>query len=104
ARLIEGLDLLAMQADRQVSFGLIQPVLAREDEDEAQLDASRANLAPGTLVGSFDTVAARLAELAGLGITHFVLSAEPSVEEAYRIGQHVLPRLRALLAPNRAAA
>lgn len=103
-RLIEGLDSLAKQADREVAFGLIQPVLAREDEDEARLDASRANLAPGTLVGSFDRVAARLAELAALGITHFVLSAEPSVEEAYRIGQHVLPRLRALLAPNRAAA
>jgi alkanesulfonate monooxygenase len=104
AGLIESLDTLAKRADRNVAFGVVQPVLAREDEAEAQLDAGRANLAPATLVGSFDAVAARLAELAGVGITHFVLSAEPSLEEAYRIGQHVLPRLRALLVPTRAAA
>ena len=50
-----------------------------------------------------DAVARHLAELAGLGVTHFVLGAEPQVEEAYRVGQHVLPRLRALTAPARAA-
>ncbi|MFT4025544.1 MAG: LLM class flavin-dependent oxidoreductase [Novosphingobium sp.] len=102
--LIEGLDALAKQADRQVEFGLIQPILARETEEEARLDANRGGRAPGTLVGSYDAVAARLAEFAGLGITHFVLSAEPQVEEAYRVGQHVLPRLRALLSPIHAAA
>lgn len=95
--LVEGLDGLAKQADRSVAFGLIQPVLARETDDEARFEASRDGAVPGTLVGSYDAVAARLAELAGLGIGHFMLSAEPSVEEAYRVGQHVLPRLRALL-------
>lgn len=103
AALIEGLDALAQRADRSVAFGLIQPVLARETEEEARLEANRAGRAPGTLVGSYDAVARHLAELAGFGITHFVLSAEPQVEEAYRIGQHVLPRLRALSAPARAA-
>lgn len=102
--LIEGLDALAKQADRQVSFGLIQPILARETDAEARLEANREGRAPGTLVGSYDAVAARLAELAGLGLTHLVLSAEPQVEEAYRVGQHVLPRLRALTSPTRTAA
>jgi alkanesulfonate monooxygenase len=103
AALVEGLDALAKQADRSVAFGLLQPVLARETDEEAGLEANRGARAPGTLVGSYDAIAAHLAELAGLGITHFVLSAEPSLEEAYRIGQHVLPRLRALLEANRAA-
>lgn len=104
AALVEGLDTLAKQADRTVAFGLIQPLLARETDDEAAFDANREGRAPGTLVGSFDTVADRLADLAGIGVSHFVLSAEPSVEEAYRIGQHVLPRLRARLALTCAAA
>lgn len=104
AALVEGLDALAKQADRSVAFGLLQPVLARETDEEAKLEANREGRAPGTLVGSYDAVAAHLAQLAALGITHFVLSAEPSLEEAYRIGQHVVPRLRALTQPARAAA
>lgn len=104
AGLVEGLDALAKQADRAVAFGLLQPILARETDDEAKLEANRIGRAPGTLVGSYDVVAAHLAELAALGISHFVLSAEPAIEEAYRIGQHVLPRLRALAQPTRAAA
>lgn len=98
--LVEGLDGLAKQVDRSVAFGLFQPVLARETGDEARFEAARDGAAPGTLVGSYDAVAARLGERAGLGISRFVLTAEPSVEEAYRIGQHVLPRLRGLLTPR----
>lgn len=104
AALIEGLDALAKQAERQVAFGLLQPVLARETDEDAAREANREGRAPGMLVGSYDDVAAKLARLAGLGITHLVLSAEPALEEAYRIGQHVLPRLRALLSRHRAAA
>lgn len=104
ASLVEGLDALAKQADRQIAVGLLQPVLARATDEEAAFDADREQPAPGTLVGSFDTVATRLAELASIGVTHFVLSAEPALEEAYRIGQHVLPRLRARLASTAATA
>lgn len=104
AALVEGLDALAKQADRSVAFGLLQPILTRETDEEARLEANREGRAPGTLVGSYDAVAAHLAELAALGVSHFVLSAEPALEEAYRIGQHVLPRLRALTTTARAAA
>ncbi|MGW6870588.1 LLM class flavin-dependent oxidoreductase [Streptomyces sp. NPDC054904] len=48
------------------------------------------------LVGSHDEVARRLAEYRDLGIDEFVLSGYPHLEEAYRVGEEVAPRLRAL--------
>jgi alkanesulfonate monooxygenase len=101
---IEQLDALALRAGRSVAFGLIQPVLARDETHEAQRDARRAGLADSAIIGSHAEVAARLAELAQLGLTHFVLAAPSSLEEAYRIGQHVLPRFRALTERVAAAA
>ncbi|GGV48863.1 alkanesulfonate monooxygenase [Kitasatospora herbaricolor] len=47
------------------------------------------------LVGSHDEVAQRLAEYAALGVSEFVLSGYPHLEEAYRVGEEVLPRFRA---------
>lgn len=44
------------------------------------------------LVGSHDEVAARLVELHDLGFSEFILSGWPHVEEAYRVGEEVLPR------------
>jgi alkanesulfonate monooxygenase len=102
-RRIEGLDASALREGRSVSFGLIQPVLAREDSEEARHDARQA-VGEHAIVGDYDEVAARLAELASLGITHFVLTAPSALEDAYRIGQHVLPRFRALTESVRAAA
>ncbi|WP_411103065.1 LLM class flavin-dependent oxidoreductase [Streptomyces sp. cmx-4-9] len=81
------------------------------------VDASRLTVAPnlwagiglvregaGTaLVGSHDEVAARLAEYGALGIDEFVLSGYPHLEEAYRVGEEVAPRLRALAGPAAAA-
>jgi alkanesulfonate monooxygenase len=46
------------------------------------------------LVGSPDEVAAALRKYADLGITHFVLSDTPYKDEAARVGDHLLPRLR----------
>ncbi|MFI7669405.1 LLM class flavin-dependent oxidoreductase [Nocardia sp. NPDC049526] len=45
------------------------------------------------LVGSHEEVADRLIEYADLGITHFILSGYPHVEEAYWFGEGVLPIL-----------
>ncbi|MER5966082.1 LLM class flavin-dependent oxidoreductase [Streptomyces sp. NPDC002057] len=55
------------------------------------------------LVGSHDEVAARLWEYWRLGVEEFVLSGYPHLEEAYRVGEEVAPRLRALAAASASA-
>ncbi|MEV0442945.1 LLM class flavin-dependent oxidoreductase [Streptomyces spectabilis] len=52
------------------------------------------------LVGSHSEVADRIAEYASLGIDEFVLSGFPHLEEAYMVGEGVLPELRQRLAPE----
>ncbi|RKE17933.1 LLM class flavin-dependent oxidoreductase [Streptomyces sp. TLI_171] len=49
------------------------------------------------LVGSHDEVAARLADYRALGVDEFILSGYPHLEEAYRVGEEVVPRVHALL-------
>lgn len=94
---IETLDRLALAAGRSVAFGIIVSVIAREERDD--LPRERADI-----VGTYDEVAAALAAHAAAGVDHFVLSGSPSLEEAFRIGQFVLPRLRSLTPALRAAA
>ncbi|MEU1969709.1 LLM class flavin-dependent oxidoreductase [Micromonospora sediminicola] len=52
------------------------------------------------LVGSHEEVADRIEEFAKLGLRHLILSAQPHLEEAYNVGEGVLPLLhkRGLLA------
>jgi alkanesulfonate monooxygenase len=45
------------------------------------------------LVGSHDEVAQRIAEYHELGIDEFILSGYPHLEEAYRVGEGVIPAL-----------
>lgn len=45
------------------------------------------------LVGSHEEVAALLRQYADLGMEEFILSGWPHLEEAYRVGEHLLPRL-----------
>ncbi|GIF04841.1 LLM class flavin-dependent oxidoreductase [Actinoplanes siamensis] len=46
------------------------------------------------LVGSHEEVADRIAEYHDLGIDEFILSGYPHLEEAYRVGEGVIPALR----------
>jgi alkanesulfonate monooxygenase len=46
------------------------------------------------LVGSHEEVADRIAEYHDLGVDEFILSGYPHLEEAYRVGEGVLPVLR----------
>jgi alkanesulfonate monooxygenase len=46
------------------------------------------------LVGSHEQVAERISEYAELGFDEFVLSGYPHLEEAWRVGEEVLPLLR----------
>ncbi len=48
------------------------------------------------LVGSHDEIVDRVREYVALGIDSFVLNAHPALEEAVRLGEQLLPRLRAL--------
>ena len=122
---IATLQALAGEHGRRLSFGLRIDVLARETEDEAVHDAQRflaqsgravgasnpvvgPNLwagfatpqtgAAASLVGSYGQVAERLVKYADVGISSFVLAAIPHFEEAYRIGEQVLPVVRSRLA------
>ena len=122
---IAELKQLAAAQGRSVAFGLRIDVLARETEDEAVHDAQRflaqtgravgatdPVVAPGlwsgfatertgakaSLVGSYGTVAERLVKYADAGISSFVLAAIPHFEEAYRIGEQVLPVVRSRIA------
>ncbi len=47
------------------------------------------------LVGSYEEVADRIAEYHELGLDEFILSGYPHLEEAYQVGEGVLPVLRA---------
>ncbi len=66
--------------------------------------ASGRSGASGALVGSYEQVAGQLLGYAEAGVTRFVLGATPALEEAWRIGEHLLPRLRERLAQDRRAA
>ena len=46
------------------------------------------------LVGSHEQVADRIEEYHRLGVEHFILSGQPHLEEAYHVGEGVLPLLR----------
>lgn len=63
-------------------------------------------LRPGAgsgLVGGYDSLLDRFGEYIDAGIDSFVLSANPHLEEAWRFGEALLPRLRALAAARQAA-
>jgi alkanesulfonate monooxygenase len=46
------------------------------------------------LVGSHEEVADRIEEYHALGVEHFILSGQPHLEEAYRVGEGLMPVLR----------
>jgi alkanesulfonate monooxygenase len=46
------------------------------------------------IVGSYDRVAERIADYAALGLDTFILSGYPHLEEAYVVGEEILPRVR----------
>lgn len=119
---IDSLRRLAQEQGRTLAVGLRIDLLARESEEEALLDAARywaqvdaASQAPNAaglwpalegahsdaaavLVGSYEQVVDQLTAYGESGISSFLLGAVPHLEEAYRIGEHVLPALRARLA------
>jgi len=124
---IDAFKSFAKQEKRSVALGLRIDVITRETEKEAIFDARRFweqsskktsggdplishNLWEGlststtgaraTLVGSYEQIAQSLIAYAHAGISSFQLSAVPHLEEAYRLGEYVLPIVRAEINPE----
>ncbi|MDR2166155.1 MAG: LLM class flavin-dependent oxidoreductase [Zoogloeaceae bacterium] len=122
------LKALADQEGRKVAAGLRIDLVARETEREALFEARRylnqsgqqrtvadpavgsnywhglsygRNGAAASLFGDYEQVAKRLAEYGEAGVESFILSAVPHLEEAYRIGELVLPVARGLASAER---
>lgn len=49
-----------------------------------------------SLVGSYEQVAERIAEYQSIGLSHFILSGYPHLEEAFSVGEGVVPALQKL--------
>ncbi len=101
---IAQLTALAEKQGRKVAAGLIQPLFLRETQKDADRDARSRDLAPGTIVAGYDEAADRIADYVRAGVRELVVAATPLLEEAYRTGQHLLPRLRTRIDVARQAA
>lgn len=89
---IEALNILAAAQGRTLRYGLRAEIVARHTADEAAAASEGTN--DPALTGDFDQVAQRLAQYVDAGVDILILHSHPHLEEAYRIAQHVLPRLR----------
>src|SRR5690606_14616068 len=94
-------------AARQAGLGAAS---ARYWEDLAiapNLWAGFSLLRPGPtlgIVGDYGQVAEKLDQLIDLGVDSFILAGTPHLEEAYRVGEEVLPLLRGGVSRPRLAA
>ena len=79
---------------RSVKPALRLQVIARHTDEEARAAAREAGT-EADLIGSYDNVAQRLEAYLDLGVERLILSGYPHLEEAYRLGEHVLPKLSA---------
>jgi alkanesulfonate monooxygenase len=90
---------LADNAGRSVRYGLRVPIVVREFTAEAQTERDRLIAAgyafESALTGTYAGVAARLQDYADLGIATFIIDAAPRLEEAYRLGEYLLPLVHA---------
>ncbi len=106
-RLLDGMDaariaaaqarFAAMESVGQARMAALHGGDARDLEIAPNLWAGIGLVREGAgtaLVGSHEQVARRLAEYAALGIDEFILSGRPHLEEAYRVGERVVPLLR----------
>lgn len=75
------------------AIGVDATVVAAPTRAAAELEASRTAAPSGAIVGSYDDVAARLRDLAGLGVDVVTARLTRPIEQTYRLGEHVLPRL-----------
>jgi alkanesulfonate monooxygenase len=97
------LTALAQSHSRGLRFGVRLDIVARETDAEADFDAHRRVEQHGasienSVIGSYGQIIARLVEYADAGISSFILTSAPHLEEAYRFGEHILPAIQGRLA------
>jgi alkanesulfonate monooxygenase len=118
--LIGRLGELAAASGRTVRAGLRLSIIAREFEDEAWRKARRlwaevgsasfddlltddhrwsgfvhfGAASPHGLIGTYEQAAAQLRSYGELGVSTFLLDANPHLEEAYRLGEYLLPKVQ----------
>jgi alkanesulfonate monooxygenase len=106
-RLMDGLDSSSRDAEKEERFMLkSDSVSIRETYALAETEwlnpwlwtgAVRTHGAPAVaLVGSYDEVARALIDYASIGVTQFILSGWPKLDEMILFGKEVLPRIRKL--------
>src|ERR1019366_2903455 len=99
-RLLDGLDLAAIERAQAIqrasqSEGQRRMAALHGGRTDALEVSSNLWAGAGTaLVGSHDEVAERIAEYYTLGIDEFILSGYPHLEEAYQVGEGLIPVLR----------
>lgn len=122
AAAVTAIHAAAAQEKRPLAVALRVNVLARETADEARFDAQRQleqsghgkdiqgasliwqglalsdRIATATLVGQYEEIVAQLVTWANAGVDTFILGGVPSLEEAYRVGEIILPAVRQALA------
>jgi alkanesulfonate monooxygenase len=99
---IARLEAAASAHGRSVKPALRLQVVARHTDAEARTAAAEAGV-QSALIGSYDDVAERLQAYLELGVERLILNGYPHLEEAYRLGEHVLPKLLAHRARDSAA-
>ncbi len=93
-RAVATLHAAAARHGRNVRVGLHLSLVTRHTQGEAA-DAARELGADArtSWIGDYAGIARRLEEWVSAGVDVFVLAAHPHLEEAYRLGEHVLPRI-----------
>jgi alkanesulfonate monooxygenase len=89
---IERLERASERSGKKPKLGIELRIVARHTEEEAFRDSDHSQ-ASVAVTGSYARVASRLEAYAKLGVELFFLDGQPRLEEAYRLGEHVLPRL-----------
>lgn len=71
------------------------PLLTRAEERDVAVEAAYLNPAPSILVGTYESVAATLRDLASAGLNIAVFSAPDQIREVHIAGEQIIGRLRA---------
>lgn len=77
-----------------------EAVMHKTSEKYPWVVGANGGIAPG-FIGSYDRVARRIREFHDIGITTFLLSFYPLIEEQERFAREVIPRARELVAAHR---